>query len=34
MKFDFSNVDDVQSYVSVPPGKHLCRLTGGVGGLV
>jgi hypothetical protein len=27
MKFDFSNVDDVQSYVSVPPGKHLCRVT-------
>jgi hypothetical protein len=27
MKFDFSNVDDVQSYVSVPAGTHVCRVT-------
>jgi hypothetical protein len=27
MKFDFTNVDDVQSFVSVPPGRHVCRVT-------
>jgi hypothetical protein len=27
MRFDFSNVDEVQSYVSIPPGRHPCRVT-------
>jgi len=26
MRFDFSNVDDVESYVFVPEGEHNCRV--------
>lgn len=26
MRVDFSNVDDVQNFVSVPPGTYLCRI--------
>ena len=26
MRFDFSSVDDVDSYVFVPEGEHLCRV--------